>query len=67
MHHLELHPTDAALWLDTTGNLAPARLATLVASRSRNDSEKVCVYHFPKSLSNNVSFALVGGTDASLA
>jgi hypothetical protein len=43
MHHLELHPTDAALWLDTTGNLAPARLATLVASRSRNDSEKVCL------------------------
>ncbi len=36
LHHLALHPTDAALWLDTTGNLAPARLATL-ASCSRNE------------------------------
>jgi hypothetical protein len=36
LHHLELHPTDATIWLDTTGNLAPARLATL-ASCSRNE------------------------------
>ncbi|KAH9989466.1 hypothetical protein BJV77DRAFT_948467 [Russula vinacea] len=36
LHHLRLYPTDAALWLDTTGNLAPARLATL-ASRSRDE------------------------------
>ena len=33
LHHLGLHPTDAALWIDTTGSLVPARLATL-ASRS---------------------------------
>jgi hypothetical protein len=36
LHHLESNPTDAALWLDTTGNLAPARLATL-ASRSHHE------------------------------
>ncbi|KAI0255071.1 P-loop containing nucleoside triphosphate hydrolase protein [Lactifluus subvellereus] len=36
LHHLGSHQTDAALWLDTTGNLAPARLATL-ASCSSND------------------------------
>ncbi|KAI0300774.1 P-loop containing nucleoside triphosphate hydrolase protein [Russula brevipes] len=36
LHHLESDPTDAALWLDTTGNLAPARLATL-ASRSHHE------------------------------
>ncbi|KAH9998825.1 P-loop containing nucleoside triphosphate hydrolase protein [Russula compacta] len=35
LHHLESYLTDAALWLDTTGNLAPARLATL-ASTSDN-------------------------------
>jgi hypothetical protein len=53
LHHLELHPTDAALWLDTTGNLAPARLATL-ASRSRNEA----VSSFQVTPSN-----LVGGSD----
>ena len=33
LHHIESHPADAALWLDTTGYLAPGRLATF-ASRS---------------------------------
>ncbi|KAI9437804.1 P-loop containing nucleoside triphosphate hydrolase protein [Russula earlei] len=36
LHHLESYLTDAALWLDTTGNLTPARLANL-ASRSHDD------------------------------
>jgi len=38
LHHIESHPADAALWLDTTGHLAPARLATF-ASRSPSHKE----------------------------
>jgi len=33
LHHIESHPADAALWLDTTGHLAPVGLA-MIASRS---------------------------------
>jgi hypothetical protein len=33
LHHIESYPADAALWLDATGNLAPAHFATF-ASRS---------------------------------
>jgi hypothetical protein len=33
LHHIGSYPADAALWLDTTGHLAPVRLSTF-ASRS---------------------------------
>ena len=36
--HLTSHPSIAALWLDTTGDLAPARLASLI---SRSDDQPV--------------------------
>ncbi|KAH9177386.1 P-loop containing nucleoside triphosphate hydrolase protein [Lactarius sanguifluus] len=39
LHHLTSHPAAAALWLDTTGDLAPARLASL-ASRSSGQSSQ---------------------------
>lgn len=48
LHHLTSHPAAAALWLDTTGNLAPARLASLV-SRSSSQSVRLttlCVLRF---------------------
>lgn len=34
LHHLTSYPAAAALWLDTTGDLAPARLASLVSRSS---------------------------------
>ncbi|KAH9063962.1 P-loop containing nucleoside triphosphate hydrolase protein [Lactarius vividus] len=40
LHHLTSHPAAAALWLDTTGDLAPARLASLV-SRSSGQSVRL--------------------------
>ncbi|KAH8980878.1 P-loop containing nucleoside triphosphate hydrolase protein [Lactarius akahatsu] len=39
LHHLTSHPAAAALWLDTTGNLAPARLASLVSRSSGQSSQ----------------------------
>ena len=35
LHHIESHPADAALWLDTTGHLAPACLATFASHSVR--------------------------------
>ncbi|KAI9463310.1 P-loop containing nucleoside triphosphate hydrolase protein [Lactarius psammicola] len=34
LHHLTSHPATAALWLDTTGDLTPTRLASLVSRSS---------------------------------
>ncbi|KAI9439857.1 P-loop containing nucleoside triphosphate hydrolase protein [Lactarius indigo] len=39
LHHLTSQPTAAALWLDTTGDLAPARLTSLVSRSSGQPSQ----------------------------